>query len=74
MVQPEQLCKMGCQRPVPPGQDRICSICYGDPAWGTDGYLQAQLDAQRKVVLEQEEERDRVMEGEKLATRYEPGV
>lgn len=69
-----RLCKMGCGRPVPQGQDRICSICYGIPSWGKDGYLRAQLDAQQGVVLEQEDERDRVMEDEDLATRYEPGV
>ena len=33
-----------CGNPIPAGQGSSCSMCYGDPAWGKDGYYQEYLD------------------------------
>jgi len=35
-----------CGLPVPDGQT-VCSRCYGDPYYGSDGYYLAELEAQR---------------------------
>ena len=29
-----------CGRPIPDGQGSSCSMCYGDIAYGKDGYYQ----------------------------------
>lgn len=36
-----------CGAEIPKGQ-RTCSMCYGDPGHGTDGYYQEWLDEQRR--------------------------
>jgi hypothetical protein len=36
-----------CGRSVPNGQ-RVCSTCYGDPEYGRDGYLRAEMEADRE--------------------------
>ena len=36
-----------CGSPIPDNQgSRTCSMCYGDPQHGKDGYYQEYLDAQ----------------------------
>jgi hypothetical protein len=44
-----------CGSPIPDGQGRSCSACYGDPAWGRDGYLAAMMeqDAREQYAREQ---------------------
>jgi len=37
-----------CGLPVGDGQ-RTCSMCYGDPGHGTDGYYQRWLDEQDEL-------------------------
>lgn len=37
-----------CGSPIPNGQGKSCSMCYGDPAWGRDGYYQHYLDEQAR--------------------------
>ncbi len=44
---------VSCGRTIPDGQ-RVCSSCYGDPAYGRDGYYQAELDAESEADAERE--------------------
>ena len=41
-----------CGMPIPDGQGKSCSMCYGDPAYGNDGYYQAYLEEQMRQELE----------------------
>ena len=45
-----------CGSSIPDGQ-RICSMCYGDPDYGRDGYYKQELEreAQREEERRQEE-------------------
>ena len=43
-----------CGSDIPEGQGRSCSMCYGDVAWGSDGYYQDWVDEQ----IREEAERD----------------
>ena len=44
-----------CGVPIPGGQE-ICSMCYGDPFYGNDGYYQEWLkEAERKEYYKQQE-------------------
>lgn len=45
---------VSCGAPVPKGQ-RTCSMCYGDPDHGKDGYYRREIERQQ----EQEHERQR---------------
>ena len=49
-------CK-SCGIPIPEGQ-RFCSMCYGDPYYGKDGYYLQMLeyDLEQQRQQEQEEE------------------
>lgn len=40
-----------CGEPVPDGQN-VCSMCYGDPGYGNDGYYQDWLDARERRAAE----------------------
>ena len=43
-----------CGSEIPADQgSRTCSMCYGDPDWGTDGYLRRAMEENRR---QQEEE------------------
>jgi len=46
-----------CGLPVPNGQN-VCSMCYGDPEYGRDGYYRQWLeeDARRHALERQQEE------------------
>ena len=48
--------KMGycvqCGLPVPDGQN-CCSLCYGDPEYGQDGYYRQWLNEQEREQQEQ---------------------
>jgi len=44
-----------CGLPIPEGQGKSCSMCYGDIGYGKDGYYQQWADEQER----QEEERRR---------------
>lgn len=51
-----------CGSPIPEGQGRSCSMCYGDPYWGKDGYYlefleQAEREHQEKIAYERQIER-----------------
>lgn len=47
-------CSM-CGSEIPDGQ-RVCSMCYGDPGHGSDGYYQNWLDEQQRQHDEQRQE------------------
>lgn len=51
-------CCASCGVSIPDGQ-KFCSMCYGDPGYGRDGYYQQWLDeaAQKEAERRQEEER-----------------
>ena len=46
-----------CGEPIPDGQGKSCSMCYGDPDHGRDGYYRRFLEEQ-----EQESQRQRYEE------------
>ena len=57
-----------CGISIPDGQNN-CSMCYGDPAYGRDGYYEQYLQQQerrRQEEKEAEEEYERMMEGQML--------
>lgn len=43
-----------CGIPIPDNQN-VCSMCYGDPEYGSDGYYQTWLEEQAREK-EQEDE------------------
>jgi len=51
-----------CGSPIPDGQGKSCSMCYGDIAHGTDGYYenwareQERLQAQENYIRSLEDE------------------
>ncbi len=47
-----------CGSVVPDGQE-VCSMCYGDPSYGSDGYYQNYLDGQEKKARRKEQEIER---------------
>ena len=47
---------MSCGSWIPDGQ-RTCSMCYGDPGHGTDGYYQDWLDRENEQEMERDRER-----------------
>lgn len=42
-----------CGLPIPDGQGRSCSMCYGDPGWGRDGYYQQYIEEQEQKAQEE---------------------
>lgn len=42
---------ISCGLSIPEGQGKSCSMCYGDPSYGSDGYYQAMLDQQCEEEL-----------------------
>jgi hypothetical protein len=42
-----------CGSPIPQGQGNSCSMCYGDPYYGSDGYYLAFMEEARKKEIEQ---------------------
>ncbi len=44
-----------CASNIPEGQ-RTCSMCYGDPDHGRDGYYQRWIDDQRQEEEERQQE------------------
>lgn len=51
-----------CGSPIPEGQGKSCSMCYGDPDHGRDGYYRRFLEEQEQQAgrrrMEQEQERE----------------
>ena len=59
-----------CGSPIPEGQGKSCSMCYGDLDYGRDGYYRAEVerDMQRQAEHEQaeHEQADHDVEDEEL--------
>lgn len=66
--------RCSCGVPIPPGQSGLCSTCYGDPDWGTDGYLRARLAQQRRVANSQAREAEEAADIANLGREYDPGI
>ena len=47
-----------CGSPIPDGQGS-CSMCYGDPSFGSDGYYEEYLRQQEEAAQREQEERER---------------
>jgi len=46
-----------CGNPIGDNQGSSCSMCYGDPSWGNDGYyLQWLEEADRRKQEQREQE------------------
>lgn len=63
-----------CLLPIPKLQSSLCSICYGDPDWGTDGYLRARLAWQREEAEAQARQADEAAAMAELEKSYDPGI
>ena len=42
-----------CGNPIPEGQGKSCSMCYGDPYHGRDGYYLQWIEQMEQVEQEQ---------------------
>jgi len=47
--------KSKCGREIPEGQGKSCSMCYGDIAYGKDGYYQQWVEEQERELENQKE-------------------
>ncbi len=55
---PQKYCS-SCGNPIPDGQGKSCSMCYGDIDYGTDGYAREWLEEQeRQKQQRREQERE----------------
>lgn len=43
-----------CGSEIPDDQGSSCSMCYGDPDYGSDGYYRAYLEEQERQAQEQQ--------------------
>lgn len=48
-----------CALPVPDGQN-VCSMCYGDPHYGSDGYMMREME-RAEMEHRQNEEYEQAM-------------
>lgn len=44
-----------CGSDIPDGQGHSCSMCYGDPYWGRDGYYLRLLEEQELEEMQKRE-------------------
>ena len=47
-----------CGLPIPDGQGKSCSMCYGDPYYGRDGYALKVLEEQAQQEYERQRDRE----------------
>ena len=47
-----------CGSPIPEGQGKSCSMCYGDPSYGRDGYYQRYLDELYRAEEQRQHEQE----------------
>jgi len=47
-----------CGSPIPDGQGKSCSMCYGDPYYGRGGYALKMLEEQAQQEYEGQVERE----------------
>jgi len=43
-----------CGSPIPDGQGSCCSMCYGDPYYGRDGYYLSWLESQQQAEIDRQ--------------------
>ena len=53
-----------CGNPIPEGQGKSCSMCYGDVDYGRDGYYKNWLEEQSSSEYEQQREQSQEQEPE----------
>lgn len=46
-----------CGSPIPEGQGKSCSMCYGDISHGKDGYYSDWAEEQERERLDREDDR-----------------
>lgn len=49
---------ISCGSPIPDGQGRSCSMCYGDISYGKDGYYAKWAEDQIQQENEEKQDRD----------------
>jgi hypothetical protein len=49
-----------CGSPIPDGQ-RVCSMYYGDPYYGRDGYYLSWLESQQQAEIERQRKEQQMM-------------
>ena len=47
-----------CGSPISDGQGNSCSMCFGDPEYGKDGYYRRWLEQEPEPEQEQEREQE----------------
>lgn len=47
-----------CGLPIPEGQGKSCSMCYGDIDHGTDGYYRAEMEREYQREQERRQEQE----------------
>lgn len=47
-----------CGSPIPEGQGKSCSMCYGDIDYGRDGYYRDYMERQYEQWANEEQERE----------------
>ncbi|MCI0658641.1 MAG: hypothetical protein L0170_16435, partial [Acidobacteria bacterium] len=60
--------------PIPSGQDSVCSVCYGDPAWGTDGLLRGRMEEQARSAESDARQAEEAEAMARLEREYDPGL
>ena len=58
-----------CGSEIPEGQGKSCSMCYGDPYYGRDGYYLAYIEEQDRQAAEKHAEEEQMWE-EQLRAEY----
>ena len=48
-----------CGNTIPEGQGKSCSMCYGDPYYGKDGYYLRELEKEQEREYERQQEEKR---------------
>lgn len=54
---PQQYCT-SCGSPIPDGQGKSCSMCYGDIDYGRDGYYRQWAESQEREYEERHREQE----------------
>ena len=55
-----------CGSEIPEGQGSSCSMCYGDPFYGSDGYLLAMMEEQERQMSEQAHKMEQQIEEQQI--------
>jgi len=47
-----------CGNEIPEGQGKSCSMCYGDPYYGSDGYYLRELEKEAECEYQRKQEEE----------------